>query len=76
MAMEAAWQRGFPFVDLGATEIARLIQPYRGRADVVSAIPLEGGLRNSNYLVRLSNVREPVVLRVFSAEGIATPSRM
>ncbi len=68
MAIEAGWQRGFPFLNLDVAQISELIAPYPGNARVLSATGLRGGARNSNYLVRLSSAAEPVVLRIFSAE--------
>ena len=68
MALHEGSRRGFPFAALGPAEIGRLIGPYSDGATVLSASALEGGLRNSNYVIRLSNSIEQVVLRVFTAE--------
>ena len=71
MAVEQGWRRRFPFVALEPSEIETLIQPFAARARVVEAMPLSGGLRNTNYRLRLSSLREPVVLRLFSADPSA-----
>jgi len=71
VAVEQGWQRRFPFLELSPTEIEALIQPFAGGARVLEAEPLSGGLRNTNYRLRLSTRSEPVVLRVFSADPSA-----
>jgi aminoglycoside phosphotransferase (APT) family kinase protein len=65
------WRRRFPFLELSCAEIERLIEPFAHGASVLEAMPLSGGLRNTNYRVRLSSGAEPVVLRVFSADPSA-----
>ena len=68
MAAEIGWQRGFPFHELNLPAIECLLQTYARGVHVLQAEPFTGGRRNSNYLLRLSNMSEPVVLRVFSAQ--------
>ena len=45
-----------------------MIRPFGKGARVLDAAPLSGGLRNTNYRLRLSSLEEPVVLRVFTAD--------
>ena len=71
MAVEQGWRRRFPFVALGPSEIEALIRPFAGGATVTEAVPLGGGLRNTNYRLRLASLAEPVVLRLFSADPSA-----
>lgn len=58
---------------MNPSEIEALIQPFAAGARVVEAVPLGGGLRNTNYRLRLSSRPEPVVLRLFSADPSACP---
>jgi aminoglycoside phosphotransferase (APT) family kinase protein len=71
VAVEQGWRRRFPFVELNPTQIEALIQPFAARARVLEAVALSGGLRNTNYRLRLSSLDEPVVLRLFSADPSA-----
>ena len=71
MAIEQGWRRRFPFVDLDLPSIEALIQPFAAGARVLEAAPLSGGLRNTNYRVRLTSRPEPVVVRLFSADPSA-----
>ena len=48
-----------------------MIRPFAAGARVLEAVPLSGGLRNTNYRLRLSSLPEPVVLRLFSADPSA-----
>jgi aminoglycoside phosphotransferase (APT) family kinase protein len=73
VAVEHGWRRRFAFVELNPSEIEALIQPFAAGGRVLEAVPLSGGLRNTNYRVRLSSRSEPVVLRVFSADPSACP---
>lgn len=68
MTVEQRWRRRFPFLELRPTEIETLIQPFANGARVLETVPLSGGLRNTNYRLRLASRKEPVVLRVFTAD--------
>jgi aminoglycoside phosphotransferase (APT) family kinase protein len=66
MSIEEGWQRRFAFVQLGTDDVAALLgEP------VLEAEPLSGGLRNTNYRVRLEAHAEPLVLRLYTAEAEA-----
>src|SRR5579859_497024 len=73
MAVEQRWQRGFAFLQLSLAEIEELIRPYAAGVRVFEATPLSGGLRNTNYRLRLSSQSAPVVLRLYSADPSACP---
>ena len=73
MAVEQGWRRRFAFIDLEPSQIETLIEPFAAGARVLEAVPLSGGLRNTNYRLRLSSRPEPVVLRLFSADPSACP---
>ena len=66
MAVEERWQRGFTFLELGAEEIGALLGER-----VLDVASLSGGLRNTNYRLRLAGQAEPVVLRLYVAEAEA-----
>jgi Ser/Thr protein kinase RdoA (MazF antagonist) len=63
VAVESRWQRQ-PFVHLDLDAIQTLIG-----TPVAEAEPLSGGLRNSNYRVRLADQPTPVVLRLYTSHG-------
>jgi Ser/Thr protein kinase RdoA (MazF antagonist) len=66
--MEGRWERHRPFLRLDRAALeARLAVPFPG-ARVREATPLSGGLRNSNYRLRLDGRDDPVVLRLFTAD--------
>jgi len=73
LAVEQGWRRRFAFIDLEPSQIEMLIEPFAAGARVLEAVPLSGGLRNTNYRLRLSSRPEPVVLRLFSADPSACP---
>jgi aminoglycoside phosphotransferase (APT) family kinase protein len=66
MAVEAGWQRRYPHVQLDLEAIQSLI----GSA-VLEAEVLSGGLRNTNYRLRLASEQSAVVLRLYTAEAAA-----
>jgi aminoglycoside phosphotransferase (APT) family kinase protein len=67
LAVETGWLRRFPQHPLSTRQIEQLLRPFASGARVEEATLLAGGLRNTNYRLRLSSQAEPVVLRVFSA---------
>jgi aminoglycoside phosphotransferase (APT) family kinase protein len=73
LAVAQGWRRRFAFIDLEPSQIETLIEPFAAGARVLEAVPLSGGLRNTNYRLRLSSRPEPVVLRLFSADSSACP---
>jgi aminoglycoside phosphotransferase (APT) family kinase protein len=68
-SVEEGWQRGYPVLALDAPAIAQLIG-----APVHSAVVLAGGLRNTNYRVRVSD--GDAVLRLYVAEAAACPREL
>ena len=66
MAVEEGWQRRYPHVQLDRDAIQELL----GNA-VVDADVLRGGLRNTNYRLRLVGEPRPVVLRLYTADPAA-----
>jgi aminoglycoside phosphotransferase (APT) family kinase protein len=66
MAVEERWQRGFAFLALDAEQIGALLGER-----VLEVASLSGGLRNTNYRLRLAGQAEPVVLRLYTAEAEA-----
>jgi aminoglycoside phosphotransferase (APT) family kinase protein len=68
VSVETGWERRFPFRHLCAAEIEARIEPFAPGARVLEAEPLRGGLRNTNYRVRLSTQEEAVVLRVYAQD--------
>jgi aminoglycoside phosphotransferase (APT) family kinase protein len=58
---ETGWQRGFSFVELSLAELREMLHD-----DVLDAVALDGGLRNTNYRVRLATVSQPAVLRLYT----------
>jgi aminoglycoside phosphotransferase (APT) family kinase protein len=69
--MQQGWERRYPFLDLGHAAIERLLHAAYPRAHVLEADPLTGGLRNSNYHIRLAGHEEPLVLRLYTADPAA-----
>ena len=66
MAVEEGWQRRHPHVQLDREAMRRLV----GVA-VLEATVLRGGLRNTNYKLRLAGEEPPAVLRLYTAEAAA-----
>jgi aminoglycoside phosphotransferase (APT) family kinase protein len=66
MAVEEGWRRRHPRVQLDLEAIRSLI----GNA-VLEAEVLAGGLRNTNYRLRLAREQPAVVLRLYTAEAAA-----
>jgi Ser/Thr protein kinase RdoA (MazF antagonist) len=65
--MERGWERAFPFMNLSAAELERLIGAAVPGARVIAAHQLSSGLRNTNYRVDLAGGRT-VLLRVYVAD--------
>ncbi|MBV9357990.1 MAG: aminoglycoside phosphotransferase family protein [Chloroflexi bacterium] len=68
MAVEEAWPRRRPVLRLGRHAIQELI-----RLPVHDAQLLGGGLRNTNYRLRLRGEAKPVVLRLYTVDARACP---
>ncbi len=66
MAVEEAWPRRQPVLRLDRAAIQGLI-----RLPVREAALLDGGLRNTNYRLRLLGELAPVVLRLYTADPMA-----
>lgn len=66
MAVEEGWHRGYPHLELDRDAIQSLL----GTA-VLEAEVLSGGLRNTNYRMRLLGEPRPVVLRLYTADPAA-----
>jgi len=66
VAAEEGWPRGYPRVHLDRAAIQRLLG-----GTVLDAEVLSGGLRNTNYRVRLAGQSPPVVLRLYTADAAA-----
>ena len=65
---KAAWSRPRPAPDLSPGEAARFLAPYRPRLDVIAVEPLQGGLSNFNYVLRLRGEAEAVALRIYDRQ--------
>jgi Ser/Thr protein kinase RdoA (MazF antagonist) len=68
MAVEEAWPRRHPVLRLDRAAIQDLIH-----LPVHDAGLLDGGLRNTNYRLRLPGETQPVVLRLYTADPVACP---
>jgi hypothetical protein len=66
VAVEEGWQRRHPHVQLDRAAMRSLL----GVAVLESEV-LGGGLRNTNYKLRLAGNEPPVVLRLYTAEAAA-----
>ena len=66
LAVEEGWQRRHPHVQLDREAIRNLLGTPGLDAEVLS-----GGLRNTNYRLRLAGEPRPVVLRLYTAEAAA-----
>src|ERR1700680_4008796 len=66
MAVEEGWQRRHPHVLLDREAMRSLL----GVAVLDSEV-LSGGLRNTNYKLRLAGEEPPAVLRLYTAEAAA-----
>lgn len=62
--MEEAWERRRVPVELTPEELARLVHSYAPDAPLLSVVPLSNGKANANYLLRLGDRTEPLVLRI------------
>lgn len=67
LPMERAWERAHSFVELTEAELERCVRTAFPGAVVVQAERLEGGLRNSNYVLSLAGAPSPLVLRIYVA---------
>jgi hypothetical protein len=66
VAVEQARKRPYPHVRLDRAVIERLLG-----CSVLDAQLLDGGLRNTNYRVRLGNAPHEAVLRLYTADATA-----
>lgn len=66
MAVEESWQRRHPHLQLDCDAIQSLLG-----TGVLNAEVLSGGLRNTNYRLRLVGEQRPMVLRLYVAEPAA-----
>jgi aminoglycoside phosphotransferase (APT) family kinase protein len=64
LSVEEGWQRGFQHLELDSAQLRALVG-----SDVLEAEILSGGLRNTNYRLRLPDGQ--VVLRLYTAEKAA-----
>jgi Ser/Thr protein kinase RdoA (MazF antagonist) len=69
--MEQHWERHHSFLRLDREEIERALSGAFGAARVLDSEPLAGGLRNTNYRVRLEGRSAPVVVRLYTADPAA-----
>ena len=66
MAVERGWQRRYPHAELDPASAGDLLG-----AAVLELELLSGGLRNTNYRVRLEGPAPPMVLRLYTADAAA-----
>jgi aminoglycoside phosphotransferase (APT) family kinase protein len=74
--VERRWERQHPFLRLDRAAVARRLRPLFPGARVREVAPLTGGLRNTNYRVRLDDPAVPgagreVALRLYTADRAA-----
>ncbi|MDQ3701360.1 MAG: phosphotransferase, partial [Chloroflexota bacterium] len=70
--MEQRWERHYPFLQLDHPALERLVGAAFPGVRVLAAEPLAGGLRNTNYRVRLAGpAARDVVLRLYTADPAA-----
>jgi hypothetical protein len=67
VAVEEGWQRRHPHVQLDREAMRWLL----GVAVLDSEV-LKGGLRNTNYKLRLAGEDRPVLLRLYTAEAVVS----
>ena len=70
--LEQRWQRHHPFLELDRAALEQRLRAVFPGVRVLAAAPLAGGLRNTNYRVRLAGqpARE-VVVRLYTADPAA-----
>jgi aminoglycoside phosphotransferase (APT) family kinase protein len=64
--MRESWERKAPWLHINIDSLTELIQPVFKGSRVLTAQPTQGGLANTNYKLELSNVTNPILLRIFS----------
>jgi Ser/Thr protein kinase RdoA (MazF antagonist) len=69
--MQEGWERIHAAVDLSLETLSEMVAPVFAPRRVVKAELLSGGLANTNYKVRVSGLREPFVVRVFTRDPSA-----
>lgn len=67
--MRESWERSTPWLNLNIDSLTELIQPVIKGCRVISAQATQGGLANTNYRLELSNVANPILLRIFSCKS-------
>ncbi|BAZ17698.1 putative phosphotransferase enzyme family [Calothrix sp. NIES-4071] len=67
--MRESWERSTPWLSLNIDSLTELIQPVFKGSHVISAQPTQGGLANTNYRLELSNIANPILLRIFSCKS-------
>lgn len=68
---KSGWKVAGPPPPLSVVAVESLLARWRGSRRVVDVEPLDGGLRNRNYRVRLVGSREMFVLRIFDRDAMA-----
>lgn len=69
--IEEGWERHHRFLQLDRAGIERRLRSAFAGARVLETEPLAGGLRNTNYRVRLAGRPNPVVVRLYTADPTA-----
>jgi len=73
---EARWAAAGPRRTLPANILDRIVRTACPDGRVVESTPLAGGLRNSNFILRLGRVRSPVVLRIYEHDPALCPKEL
>jgi aminoglycoside phosphotransferase (APT) family kinase protein len=69
--MERNWERAHDFLELSAEAIEERLRPTMPGARLISARPLDAGLRNTNYRLEIEGEPSPMVLRLYVADPAA-----
>lgn len=69
--MQEGWERVHEHLTLDDATLAALLAPALPGHALLAAVPLSGGLANTNYKLTLSGLDEPVVLRVYTRDPAA-----
>src|SRR5437016_11570 len=67
--LEARWLRAAPRRSLPARVLERIAGARFPHCRIIEIQPLDGGLRNANFQVRVDATPHPMVLRVYEHDG-------
>jgi aminoglycoside phosphotransferase (APT) family kinase protein len=69
--MQKNWQRRYDFVELDAPTLTSMLQPAFPGKSVIEAEPLTTGLCNTNYKIKVSDIADTFVLRLYIRDPTA-----